>query len=56
MHTHSALRPPKSEGEPFKSRTVQGLTLRDVRMAMLLDHLFANSDVEATLKLAKESE
>ena len=41
MHTHSAIRPPAFEGESVKERCMPGLTLRDVRLAILLDVMAA---------------
>ena len=48
MHTHSALRPPAFEGESVKERGMPGLTLRDVRLAILLDVMAAEFQKEHT--------
>ena len=48
MHTHSALRPPAFEDESVKKRGMPGLTLRDVRLAILLDVMAAEFQKEHT--------
>ena len=44
LHTHSAIRPPRDDflEEDKDSRRCPGITLRDVRFAMLFDEAWSN--------------